>query len=108
LWEFPGGKVRPDESPAQAAARECMEETGLAVEIGQLLRTIEHRYEHAAVRLSFFAARPLDPAAEPHSRFRWVAREELAQYEFPPANDALIAWLAAAASTRCRPDDRTA
>ncbi len=39
-WSLPGGRVEPGETPAAAAAREVAEETGLAVEIGELLATV--------------------------------------------------------------------
>ena len=34
MAEFPGGKVEPGESPSAAAVRECLEETGLQIEVG--------------------------------------------------------------------------
>ena len=93
LWEFPGGKVEPGESPQEAAVRECLEETGLEVEIrGQLLEQT-HEYDHDCLRLCFFACRPRFPCL-PREGFIWVARGELNKYEFPAGNAALLKQLA--------------
>jgi 8-oxo-dGTP diphosphatase len=94
LWEFPGGKVEPGETPESAAVRECCEETGLTVE--PLLRFPEHvhQYGHDRVELYFIACR-LAPARPviPNQPFRWVPRRELEQYEFPAGNAALLKLL---------------
>ena len=94
-WEFPGGKVHAGESPEAAAVRECLEETGLAVRVVRECPPANHEYEQAAVCLHFFACEPLERAALDTlpPRFRWVAESELGDYQFPPANAALLARL---------------
>lgn len=95
LWEFPGGKVHDGETPAQCAVRECIEETGIVVEVLRLVGQRAYDYDHGSVELHFFACRPLDQTTEPQLPFRWVRREDLARYEFPPANEELLQSLLA-------------
>ena len=95
LWEFPGGKVLANESPIHAAIRECLEETGLAVEVVGEYPRHEHHYEHGAVQLHFFRCRLPDPMVKPRWPFRWVPRAELSHYEFPAGNNELLTLIAA-------------
>lgn len=91
LWEFPGGKIQPGESPEEAAVRECLEETGLAV--CSLFRYPERaeRYTHGEVQLHFIACRLADPRQmAPTAPFRWVGRDQLADYSFPRGNDQVL------------------
>ncbi len=90
LWEFPGGKVQASETPAEAAARECLEETGLAVQVGGEDPTVEYDYAHDRVELHFFRCTPVDPERPPQEPFRWIATADLATLEFPPANRAVL------------------
>jgi mutator protein MutT len=93
LWEFPGGKVRAGESAAQAAVRECREETGLGVEVQGFFPEQLQSYAYGTVRLQFLHCRPLGRASSPHAPFRWVPRAELRNYPFPAGNRALLALL---------------
>ncbi|HEY5314942.1 MAG TPA: (deoxy)nucleoside triphosphate pyrophosphohydrolase [Pirellulales bacterium] len=92
LWEFPGGKVRAGETPGEAAQRECLEETGLAVEVVGSDRVVSHHYAHGDVELHFFRCRVLGDG-EPREPFCWVPRGQLAALEFPAANAEVIASL---------------
>jgi mutator protein MutT len=88
--EFPGGKVREGETPSQAAVRECLEETGMSVTVGQLYDRTVQAYQHGTLELHFFAAEPHDPSQVPRPPFRWVARQELLALRFPPANKTVL------------------
>lgn len=95
FWEFPGGKIGSDETPEQAAVRECREETGLEVEALSLDSTVDHHYdrpgqEPLAVRLYFFCCLPKPGQPAPLAPFRWVAKYDLKKYTFPEANRAIV------------------
>ena len=96
LWEFPGGKCEPGETPEQAAVRECAEETGLAVTIVRLRGQSEHAYAHARVGLYYYDCETTGTATnpDPSTGFRWVAARVLPSLPFPAANDAIVAALA--------------
>jgi mutator protein MutT len=95
LWEFPGGKVQENEEAAVAAVRECLEETGLEVEVIGEYAVQQETYSHGTVRLRFFACRRIGKASVALAPFRWVPREELGKYDFPSGNRALLKQLTA-------------
>lgn len=93
LAEFPGGKVEAGEDPCQTAVRECLEETGLEVDVIGQFPTCLQLYEHGLLELYFFQCRPRQPDQQPAAPFRWVSRQQLAELTFPAANQELLDWL---------------
>lgn len=100
LHEFPGGKVEAGESSAAAAARECLEETGLAVRIGPLIDEAAGSGFREPIRILFFSAEPVDVDAKPRPPFSWHALDRLAALHFPAANAGVLAALAGRAESR--------
>lgn len=92
VWEFPGGKCEPGESPREAAIREAREEVGLDIEVVQAWDRIEFEYPDRTVRLHPFVCTTdsVDAAPLGSRRVEWVERTRLAGYEFPSANSTLI------------------
>jgi 8-oxo-dGTP diphosphatase len=79
MWEFPGGKLEPGESPAAGLRRELAEELGIEVLACRPLLVLEHRYPELAVRLH---VRRIDawhgtPQAREGQPLAWVAPDEL-------------------------------
>jgi mutator protein MutT len=92
-WEFPGGKIEPGESPAMAAVRETLEETGLAVRAERTLLEVRHAYDHATVQLHFIRCAVSDSTLKSREGTRWVTAAELSDYDFPAANAPLLRML---------------
>jgi 8-oxo-dGTP diphosphatase len=92
-WEFPGGKVEPDESAEAALRRELEEELGIQAEIGPEVALIEHHYDNGmSVALHFFLVEEF--AGEIQNRIfrdvRWASREELPGFDFLEADVTLV------------------
>jgi len=85
LWELPGGKCRPGESPAQALRREIYEETGLEVNAHRSYAPVYHAYTHFRVVLYPFDCDISAGAAMPihHTDLQWVSVSQLQNYAFP-------------------------
>jgi 8-oxo-dGTP diphosphatase len=97
-WEFPGGKVRSDESLEQALIRELREELGVVATVGPELYRTRYRYSEVSheLLLIFFAARiDADPQNLAFEQICWVERDRLESYDFLPADRELVARLAA-------------
>ncbi len=92
LWEFPGGKREADETFEQCLAREIREELGMEVAVGELFEDITHHYEAKSVRLKFFLCKWLqgEPQTLGCAAFKWVRKNELADYPFPAADARLL------------------
>ena len=91
-WEFPGGKMEPNESQQDALARELLEELNLLVKQSRHRRTLEHQYSDKHVRLHFWDV--TDYSGEPTGcegqTLRWVAIDELTALRFPEANQVRV------------------
>ncbi|MGE0042390.1 MAG: (deoxy)nucleoside triphosphate pyrophosphohydrolase [Vicinamibacterales bacterium] len=93
-WEFPGGKVHPTETHAEALRRELFEELDIVAEVGDLVHSVSHAYPDVTVELHFYAC-AYDGEAKPMlgQEMRWVPRHELSALPFPAADRDLIAVL---------------
>ena len=97
LWEFPGGKVEAGEGLAECVARECREELGIEVRVGEKIISVEHAFSHFSITLHAFRCEYVSGRVKISSaqKFKWVAPNELEQYAFPSANKKIIAALTA-------------
>jgi A/G-specific adenine glycosylase len=92
LWEFPGGKIEPNETVQECIKREILEEIGIDIEVEDHLITIDHAYTHFRVTLIVHYCRYLKGEPKPIEcdEIRWVTLEEIDQFPFPKANIQII------------------
>ena len=88
MWEFPGGKIEPDESPTEALLRELQEELLCKAEIGEHIQTTEFEYDFGIVILTTYYCLLTgdEPRLTEHSEIRWVHVAELDQLNWAPAD----------------------
>jgi len=97
LWEFPGGKIEPNETPEACLKREFKEEFDVDVTVGEYLGSNVHKYDFGTIELMAFKAfwKQGDFKLLDHAEIRWVFTHELDQFEFAPADTAFVAQLIA-------------
>jgi A/G-specific adenine glycosylase len=92
LWEFPGGKIEPEETVEACIAREIQEELGIAITVHEHLISVDHAYSHFRVTLIVHYCQYVSGEPQPLEceEIRWVAMDELEQFPFPKANVQII------------------
>jgi 8-oxo-dGTP diphosphatase len=97
LWEFPGGKIEPDEPPEQTLVRELKEELGIVVNVACLapLTFASHAYPDFHLLMPLYVCRRWDGTvrALEGQTISWVRPNRLRQYPMPPADEPLISHL---------------
>ena len=90
FWEFPGGRVEPGETDAEALQREFKERLGAQVIVGKPVAFRRHDYDGYAVELVLYEAELEEAELESLKvkDFKWVEADEFSQYPFPPADQA--------------------
>ena len=95
MWEFVGGKVEPGETKEQALKRECMEELGIVLSVGERFMEVVHAYPDLTVHLTLFHAAIAsgEPQLLEHNDMRYILVDEIPQYDFCPADTEILARL---------------
>jgi 8-oxo-dGTP diphosphatase len=95
-WEFPGGKLEPDESPEECLVRELREEMGISVLPRRILEVVFHRYPEKSVLLLFYRCDLVEgePSALDCDEVRWVPLPELPALDWAPADIPFVRKLA--------------
>ena len=91
-WEFPGGKIEPNEAPEDAIVREIREELDTEIEVVELLDTVEYDYPEFHLSMDCFICRIKSGnlVLKDHEAARWLTWETLGSVEWLPADQALI------------------
>ncbi|MFY7697619.1 MAG: 8-oxo-dGTP diphosphatase MutT [Legionella sp.] len=93
FWEFPGGKLEPNETIEEALIREVKEEVALEIKKFDYLGQVSYHCEAVDINLEIFYVVQFIGTAqclEGQMDLKWVDAQDLSQYQFPPANEKII------------------
>ena len=92
LWEFVGGKVEAGETKQQALIRECREELGVTVTVGDVFMELVHEYPDLTVCLTLFHAAIESGKVQmlEHNDIRFITTAEIDNYAFCPADEDIL------------------
>lgn len=92
MWEFAGGKAEEGESLEEALVRECCEEIGVTVKVGEPYMTVEYDYPDILVRLTLFHTEIVsgEPRSMEGNTIAWITKDEISNYLFCPADIPII------------------
>lgn len=86
-WEFPGGKLKPGESPERCLVRELREELGVEVGVSDIFAVVYHEYDFGPILLLAYSCWLSSESVLPEGvGVRWASQEDLLSLEFVPAD----------------------
>ena len=91
-WEFVGGKREPGETGEQALIRECREELGITVAVGDVFMEVTHTYPDLTIHLTLLHSAIAEgtPRLLEHKAMRWVTTGEMDELPFCPADTVIL------------------
>lgn len=92
LWEFPGGKIEPGETPPQALVRECREELAVELAVGDQIAETRHEAGDVMVHILYFSAKIVSghPTLLEHHDARWIVAADRASFAFCPSDSQVV------------------
>lgn len=92
MWEFVGGKVESGESGPQALLRECREELGVTLAVGDAFMDVTHAYPDLTVHLTLYNAEIAEgePQKIEHHDMRFITIDEIDELDFCPADQVFL------------------
>lgn len=95
MWEFPGGKIGPNETAAEALSRELDEELGIEVTSYSSFMNLRHEYADRIVTIEFFIVNDWNswPVGREGQKLRWVPKNQLDDVKLLPADKPIVTAL---------------
>lgn len=91
-WEFVGGKAEKGETLEEALIRECHEEIGVTVKVGEIFTELDHVYPDITIHLTLFNCEIAEGTVQKleHNDIRFITPDEIPQYNFCPADKEIL------------------
>jgi len=91
-WEFPGGKIEPNETKEAALERELWEELAIKTKAEKLVKTIDYDYPDFHITMHCFLTRIVEgtPKLLEHENAKWVTKDEIDSVDWLPADLEII------------------